>query len=393
MTCVMSGVAACGLYANLASVSAVGEDGSAVSDSDPSHYHGLDFGAVSVEKSTNGQDADLAPGPSIAVGGSVAWHYLVTNAGPTVLSSLEVADDQLGAICTISTLAAGASASCDASGTAIAGQYSNLATVTAATVCDGEVEDSDPSHYFGAKPDIDIEKHTNGFDADEPPGPTIGEYDQVVWKYYVTNTGNVPLTQVAVTDDKIGPITCPKSTLAPGETMVCEAVKAKGTSLLAKCVYCQYENIGTVVGTAPEGTVVTDSDPSHHRYDCGDLEGCTPGYWKNHLGSWAVTGFSTGQSVASVFAAASAYPQVAGASLVQALSFYGGSGVDGAARTLLRAAVAAVLDAAHPGVDYPYTAAQVIADVDAALASGERDVMLPLASRLDSANNLGCPLH
>jgi hypothetical protein len=35
----------------------------------------------------------------------------------------------------------------------------------------------------------------------------------------------------------------------------------------------------------------------------------------------------------------------------------------------------------------------VIADVNAALATGNRDVMLSLAASLDADNNLGCPLH
>jgi hypothetical protein len=79
--------------------------------------------------------------------------------------------------------------------------------------------------------------------------------------------------------------------------------------------------------------------------------------------------------------------------LVQALNFTGGTTTTGAAKILLRAAVAALLNAAHPDVDYPSTTAQVIADVNTALASQNRSTMLSLASQLDSFNNLGCPLN
>jgi hypothetical protein len=79
--------------------------------------------------------------------------------------------------------------------------------------------------------------------------------------------------------------------------------------------------------------------------------------------------------------------------LRQALDFGGGSGVSGASRTLLRAAVAAVLNASYPGSGYPLSAAQVIAEVNAALASGDRAQILAEATRLDTFNNLGCFLN
>jgi hypothetical protein len=42
---------------------------------------------------------------------------------------------------------------------------------------------------------------------------------------------------------------------------------------------------------------------------------------------------------------------------------------------------------------YPLTTAQVIAAVNAALASGNRTTMLALANQLDTHNNRGCPLN
>jgi hypothetical protein len=115
-------------------------------------------------------------------------------------------------------------------------------------------------------------------------------------------------------------------------------------------------------------------------------EGCTPGYWKNHLGSWV--GYAPGQTVGSVFTG-SLYGS---STLLQALNFGGGSGVAGGQQILLRAAVAALLNAASPDVDYTMTTAEVIAAVNAALASGSRATMLTLAAELDADNNLGCPL-
>lgn len=50
--------------------------------------------AVDIEKATNGQDADSAPGPTIAVGGTVTWTYTVTNTGTEPLSAVVVTDDR-----------------------------------------------------------------------------------------------------------------------------------------------------------------------------------------------------------------------------------------------------------------------------------------------------------
>ena len=121
--------------------------------------------------------------------------------------------------------------------------------------------------------------------------------------------------------------------------------------------------------------------------------GCTPGYWKNHEDSWAPTGYSPGQSLVSLFSEAAAYPDIAGATLIAALDFGGGPGAEGAAMNLSRAAVAAVLNASHPDVTYPASAGDVIDEVNAAFASGDRDTMLALMELLDTDNNLGCPLN
>jgi len=278
-------------------------------------------------------------------------------------------------------------------GVAQLGDYANVATVTGSGEGSGiPVADDDPSHYHGVEkpePEIDIEKATNGHDADDAPGVELFEGDAVTWTYVVTNVGTETVVDISVLDDQEGVVTCPKSELAPGEAMSCTS--KHGVAQLG-----QYENTATVTGSGEgSGKSVSDDDPSHYfgNPTDGGSEGCTPGYWKNHPDSWPPTGYATGQSVQSVFASAAAYPAIGSASLIEALDFNGGSGVEGAARNLLRAGVAGLLDASHSGVDYPRNPADVIADVDAALASGDRNTMLTLASAIDSDNNLGCPLN
>ena len=152
-------------------------------------------------------------------------------------------------------------------------------------------------------------------------------------------------------------------------------------------------------GNGFPGGQTTSTPPLDLPPDCGSPpppppgdDGCTPGYWQNHLGAWAGTGYSPSQTPASVFSNARAYG-LGSKTLLQSLEGGGGRGTTGAAKILLRAGTAALLNASHGGVEYTRGAADVIADVNAALASNNRDTMLALAGALDADNNLGCPLN
>ena len=397
MTCTKTGKAVAGQYRNVGTATGETTCGKTVRDEDASHYVSPTDDPpspdVDIEKHTNGQDADTPRGPEILVGAPVLWEYIVTNIGGTRLISLKVVDDQGVAVsCPKTTLEKGEAMTCTGHGTAQKGQYANLGTVTGKDPDNNPVTDSDPSHYFGVElpktASIDIEKHTNGQDADTPKGPEILVGAPVLWEYIVTNTGEVALSNVKVVDDQGVAVSCPKTSLGVQETMTCTG---HGTARKG-----QYANLGTVTGKDPEGKQVTDSDPSHYfgiePPPTGD-QGCTPGYWKNHEDSWPASGYSTSQKVQSAFAEASRYSAFGSARLLNALSFQGGSTVEGGVGNLLRAATASLLNAAHPGVDFPRTAAGIIGDVNAALASGNRDRMIDLASNLDKDNNLGCPLN
>lgn len=123
-------------------------------------------------------------------------------------------------------------------------------------------------------------------------------------------------------------------------------------------------------------------------------EGCTPGYWKNHTENWEE--YAPTQKVNTVFTSTkTVFTSLGNQTLATALAGGGGTGTTGAAKILLRAATASVLNAAHEGVGYPLRRAGsngIIARVDRALQSNNRSTMLNLASELDRLNNLGCPL-
>ena len=260
MECAATGTAVAGQYQNIGTVTATAADSTLLSASDLSHYEAIDP-VVVIEKSTNGEDADSAPGPTVDVGGTVMWTYDVTNAGDVAVTDIVVVDDDSAVTvsCPETTLAAGASMTCTASGVAIDGQYSNVGTVTGTVADGGTVTASDSSNYFGGTATITIEKATNGVDSDAWPGEFIDTGSEIVWTYVVANGGNRTLSDVTVTDNQGVAVTCPTDTLAAGEAMTCEG---RGIATDGG-----YENEGQVTAMDPDGRIVGDSDYSHYRGD------------------------------------------------------------------------------------------------------------------------------
>ena len=221
--------------------------------------------AVVIEKSTNGEDADNAPGPQITLGSTVTWRYVVKNIGSVDLTAVSVVDDKgVTPNCNgQTTLAVGASMTCTATGIATTlGLYRNVGTVTAhwtSGANSGTVTDSDPSNYTGISP-VDIKKFTNGEDADAAPGPSLVVGSAITWEYKVTNIGTVPLTGINVTDDRGVAVNCSgQTTLAAGATMTCIG---SGVATLG-----QYSNVGTATANWAAGGfsgTATDSDSSHY---------------------------------------------------------------------------------------------------------------------------------
>jgi len=270
-----AGVAAAGQYQNIGT--AFGRyNGQSVSDTDPSHYFGGQAGIL-IKKYSNGEDADAPPGPVIPPGAEVTWRYVITNTGNVAISNILVSDSESGVTPAYLSgddgdglLNPGESWTFEASGTAAAGQYVNVGTVNGTDVYSRPVSDNDLAHYFGPAPAIQIEKLVNGEDADVPAGPAIPVGQAVQWSYIVTNPGNVPLGEVAVTDDQgVTPVAVDASPadgyndgdadldqlLDPGETWTWTA---SGSAIAGP-----YLNTGTASGRYGDQSV-SDSDPSHY---------------------------------------------------------------------------------------------------------------------------------
>ncbi|MEE4218959.1 MAG: hypothetical protein V2I48_15205 [Xanthomonadales bacterium] len=107
-------------------------------------------------------------------------------------------------------------------------------------------------------PSIVIDKKT-GPSVEGPftDGPTILAGGSVYWQYTVKNDGDLPLTNVGVTDDMVDEVSCPQSTLAVNEEITCTA---SGTAVSGA-----YVNTGAAVGVYnSNGDFVDASDVSNY---------------------------------------------------------------------------------------------------------------------------------
>ena len=111
--------------------------------------------------------------------------------------------------------------------------------------------------FFSPAPAINVEKSTNGEDADNTNGPKLNVGDTVTWTYVVTNTGNETLNNISLNDDQEGKVICDHTTLVPDTSMVCTK---RGYAKIGS-----YVNVATVTAQgALSGYSVSDSDPSHY---------------------------------------------------------------------------------------------------------------------------------
>lgn len=231
---------------------------------------------VSGDNGTTWNDADTQPGPYFLNTASLKYRLVLDNTGNVTLSGLTWNDPAFSLTgCTLpSTLTPEtAPVECILTGTWTPGQVDNLATAGGSYTDSGghsaSPSDTDAAHYFGAQPGVSIVKSTNGDDADAVPGPYILVGGTVIWTYTITNTGNVPLTGIAVSDDNGTPLNAADDfTASCSETEL--AIGAQGTcSASGPAVEGQYGNTGTVstqpkVGTVPIGLALSASDVSHY---------------------------------------------------------------------------------------------------------------------------------
>jgi hypothetical protein len=110
---------------------------------------------------------------------------------------------------------------------------------------------------------VDIEKYvsvdggTTWMDANSAPGPLVEPGESVSFRLFVTNTGEVELTDIVLTDSAIDASSCPiPAALAPEASFSCDLGPVDAEE-------GQVTNTATVTATAGEETV-TDTDSANY---------------------------------------------------------------------------------------------------------------------------------
>jgi uncharacterized repeat protein (TIGR01451 family) len=275
-----TGTAITGFYGNQATVTGLSAAGRQATDSDTSNYRGA-TASIDIEKFTNGNQADNATDsdvPQLNVGSAVTWTYQVTNNGSLDLNNVQVTDNVLGAITNITDRGDGDTVlepneiwRYTATGTAQTGAYENLGSVSAIAENQQTVTDQDFSHYVGISAGIQVKKFVNGFDADTSgSGPNIIQGNLVTFTYVVTNTGNVALSNVVLSDDNGTPGNTADDfspTFTTGDTdgdTQLDTTETWRYQATRSATLGAYQNVGRVTANAPSGTQLSDDDPSNY---------------------------------------------------------------------------------------------------------------------------------
>ena len=223
--------------------------------------------AITLVKNVNRQHEPSGPALYLPVGSPLAFTYLVTNTGNVTLNPVTVNDNVLGAIaCPEASLKPQASETCTKTVAAEPGQHTNKATATGQGVDNTgapvgpPVSATDTANYFGSAPALTLVKDINGQHEPTAPGLSVPDGSTVTFTYRVTNTGNVALDRVIVTDNVLRAISCPKASLAPNSSEICTktAVAQAGTQTNIGAVTAQPVN----GSDQPVGATTSAADPA-----------------------------------------------------------------------------------------------------------------------------------
>ncbi|WP_229074280.1 DUF11 domain-containing protein [Actinoplanes sp. DH11] len=170
-----------------------------------------------------------------AAGDLIDYEYMITNNGNVVMDGIVVTDARLGPVgCPVDTLPVGASTTC---GIPASGRYAvtpadidaSLPIGTAVTVT-GTVDGTAITGSYGPfRTSVTPAAPAPGLGVVVTPsaGAPVRVGETIGYTYAVTNTGNVTVGGLGVTDSHVSGVTCPSATVAAGATLTCRSTPAE----------------------------------------------------------------------------------------------------------------------------------------------------------------------
>jgi plastocyanin len=195
---------------------------------------------------------------SAAVGDNITYTYTIVNNTDNITDNITLVDDKLGTIIDQdkqTSLGASENITVTATYTVkeddLPGPLVNIATVSGTDPDGNTITDNvSASVKLIYTASIQVTKTAN------PTSASPGE--NITYTYTITNTGNVTVDNITLTDDKLGTITLSTTNLAPGENVTATATYTTTISDLPGPII----NTATVTGTDPTGESISlTSDP------------------------------------------------------------------------------------------------------------------------------------
>ena len=229
-----------------------------------------------------------SPSPFGAVGSQVTYTFDITNTGNVTLSSISIVDPMLPALsCSSAPIVPGATATATCTGKTLtvdqamvdAGLFTNTATAKAnapsgssITPANASTTDNGPTQTpsLALIKAVGTIKDSNGSGRDDPG-------DTLTYAITVTNTGNVTLSNLIISDPKPGATVSgsPIASLGPTKSDSSASVSYKITQ--ADLDAGQVSNRAAVTANSPKGIAVGDnSDPSDIAADNPTITPLTP---------------------------------------------------------------------------------------------------------------------
>jgi len=209
----------------------------------------------------------------LMAGRTLTYTFTATNTGNNTLSHVVIGEDSFtgsGPVSALSctpsqpaTLAPAARLVCTATYTVTpadvaAGEVDNVASATGADPAGTVVTDQDDATVPATSvAGLEIHKRVASIaDVNRNGSTDLG--DEINFSFEVTNTGNLALTKVGVSDPLVGAVICDRTTLAARAVMRCEPHAPYAISQ-ADVDAGVVHNAATASGTPPSGTIVTSS--------------------------------------------------------------------------------------------------------------------------------------